>query len=378
MPEIRSIDLTDRTDKRLFVRVPYDLHQGRERWVPPPRRDEWATLDPRRNPFFEHSTAEFLVALRDGQPVGRIVVAENRRSNAYKGERRAFFSLFEAADDPEVVRALFDRAFDWARARKLSDLVGPRGLSPFDGYGVLVEGFEHRRMMTMTSHDPRHYAVLLEREGFTKELDFVSWYFHLPDVELTPGVAEIAERARERASFRVHQFRNRRELLSWIPRIGQAYNATFEANWEYYPLTDAELRAVADAMIPLLRAELIKILVADDDLLGFLLVFPDVSAALQRARGRLLPFGLLDILLERRRTDWVSINGIGILQTRRGLGGNALLYAELLATLRSLGQFRHVEVTQVADTAERMTRDLLRLGARKHKTHRVYSRDLSA
>jgi hypothetical protein len=108
---------------------------------------------------------------------------------------------------------------------------------------------------------------------------------------------------------------------------------------------------------------------------GFLFAFPDVSAALQRARGHLLPFGIVDLLLEMRRTKWVALNGAGILPEFQGRGGNALLYSEMEKTIREFG-FQHADLTQVAETAVKMRSDLVSLGGRPYKNHRVYVRHL--
>ena len=107
------------------------------------------------------------------------------------------------------------------------------------------------------------------------------------------------------------------------------------------------------------------------DLFGF----PDVSAALQRARGRLLPFGLVDLMLEIRRTEWMALNGAGILSEFHGRGGNALLYSEMEHTLRDY-HYKHADLTQVAETAVQMRSDLVNVGGKPYKNHRVFSKRL--
>jgi hypothetical protein len=120
---------------------------------------------------------------------------------------------------------------------------------------------------------------------------------------------------------------------------------------------------------------LIKIIVHGEDIVGFLFAFPDVSAALQRAQGRLFPFGLPDLLLEMRRTEWIALNGAGILPEFQGRGGNTLLYSELEKTMREF-RFKHADLTQVAESAVQMRRDLENVGSKAYKNHRVYKRQL--
>jgi hypothetical protein len=121
--------------------------------------------------------------------------------------------------------------------------------------------------------------------------------------------------------------------------------------------------------------KLIKIITHGDDVVGFLFAFHDVSAALQRIKGRLFPFGIIDLLLEMRRTKWVAINGAGILPEFQGRGGNALLYSEMEKTIREFN-FDHADLTQVAETAVQMRSDLENLGGKLYKTHRVYGRSV--
>ncbi len=375
MLTVRLIDPRDRHDRRRFIDLPYRLYRGHPLWVPPLRLDEAVRLDPDRHPFYEHSEAAFFLAERDGEAVGRVAVLENRPYNRTHGLRQASFYLFECVEDFEVAQALFERAFEWARARDLDQIVGPKGFSPIDGYGLLVEGFEFRPAMTMMLYNPPYYPAFLERLGFEKEVDFVSCYlgadrFHLPE-----RVHRIAEWAARRSGLRVHRFRSRRELRAWAPRIGRTYNQAFVHNWEYYPLSEREIAFVTDNLMSVADPSLIKVIVHGEEVVGFLFAFPDVSAGLQRARGRLLPFGILHLLWEFRRTRWVAINGAGVLPQFQGRGGNALLYSEMEKTIRQR-RFRHADLTQVAETAVQMRRDLVNVGGVPYKNHRVFRRDL--
>ena len=142
-------------------------------------------------------------------------------------------------------------------------------------------------------------------------------------------------------------------------------------NWEYYPLTENEIKFVVDNLMLVANPRLIKIITHGQDVVGFLFGFPDVSAAMQRARGRLFPTGLIDILLEMRRTKWISLNGAGILPEFQGRGGNALLYSEMEKTVRSFS-FEHADLTQVAESAVLMRDDLINIGGKPYKNHRVF------
>ena len=374
MLTVEKIDTRNKTQVRRFIQIPFRMYAKCPQWVPPLFVDAELQLNRAKHPFYEHSDVDFFIATRDGRDVGRVAALENRRYNEYHKTRQAQFYLFDCEDDQAAADALFDQAFAWARVRGLDRFVGPKGFGPLDGYGVLVEGFEHRQMMTMMNYNYVYYPRLLESIGFTKEVDFVSCYlgvdFHMPE-----RVHRIAERAAKRGNLRVLRFKNKNELIKWADRIGKAYNQAFVNNWEYYPLTAHEIKFTVDNIMVIADPRLIKIIAHDNDVVGFLFAFPDVSAALQRARGHLFPFGLLDLLLEMRRTHWVALNGAGILPEFQGIGGNALLYSEVVKTVRTPDfRFEHGDLTQVAETAVQMRQDLINLGGKPYKNHRVYQR----
>lgn len=372
---IIKIDTSNRQQVERFIRLPFRLYRGSEQWVPTLLIDSRLQLNRQKHPFYEHSDADFLLAEQGGQDVGRISVLENRRYNQHRGEHTAFFYHFECVEDASVAQALFERAFEAARQRGLSKMVGPKGIGILDGMGMLVEGFEQRAAMTMMAYNPAYYPRFAEAAGFEKEVDFVSCYLNTDTFILPERVHSIADKVKQRGKLRVVTFRNKAELRALAPKIGRAYNDAFVENWEYAPITDAELRLVIKDLLSIADPKLIKIIMHDDDVVGFLFAFPDLSAAIQRSKGRLLPFGIVDLLLEYRRTNWVIVNGAGILPQFQGRGGNALLYSEMEKTIRGAG-YQHADLTQIAETAVQMRRDLENLGGQPYKNHRVYRRTL--
>jgi len=376
MLTIEKIETGNKSQVKRFVQFPHKLYKDCPQWVPPLDIDAYAQLNPKKHPFYEHSEVEFFLAVRDGRDVGRIAAIENKPFNAYHNTKEADFYFFECENDSEAAAALFDAVFNWAKARGLSYVIGPKGLGPLDGYGILVFGHEHRQTMTMLTYNFPYYQQLVEAQGFEKEVDFVSCYLPADQFKIPERVERIARRALERGGLQVKKFKNKKELLEWAPRIGEAYNKAFVRNWEYYPFTPKEIKFVVDNIMTVADHRLIKIITHGEEVVGFLFAFHDVSAALQRAKGKLLPFGLPDLLLEMRRTNTVSVNGMGILPEFQGHGGNAILYAEMGETLLSFGQFAHVEMTQVAETTEQMRADLKNLNGVEYKNNRVYHKYL--
>ena len=376
MIEIEKVDTENKSQVRRFVELPYRLYKDCPQWVPPLHVDAYMYLNRRKHPFHAHSDVDFFLAVRDGRDVGRIAAIENKPFNEYHKTKKADFYFFDCENDPEAASALFNTIFEWARGRGLSLVVGPKGLGPLDGYGVLVFGQEHRQTMTMLNYNYSYYQQLIEAQGFEKEVDFVSCFLPADQFQIPERVERITRRVMERGGLQVKKFKNKRELVSWAPRIGKAYNDAFVNNWEYYPLTQREIDFVVSNIMTIADHRLIKIITHGEAVVGFLFAFHDVSAAMQRARGRLFPFGLIDILLELKRTATVSVNGMGILPEFQGHGGNAMLYSEMGHTLLDFKQFVHVEMTQVAETTEQMRADLKNLNGVEYKNHRVYRKNI--
>jgi len=372
MLTIEKVDTENKKQVKQFVEFYYDLYQGCPQWVPPLFVDAYLPLNRKKHPFFEHSEADFFLARQAGRVLGRICAGENKLFNEYHGTKKAQFYFFDTINDLEVAQALFEAAFDWARQRGLDTMIGPKGLSPFDGYGIQVEGFEHRQMMTMMNYNYDYYPKLVEVLGFEKEVDFVSCYLPADAFRIPERVERIAQWSLQRGNLWVKHFKSKKELVGWAQRIGRTYNKTFIKNWEYYPFTQGDVDYAVQNVFMVADHRLIKLIMHGDEIVGFLFAFPDASAALQRARGHLFPFGIVDLMLEMKRTKTVSGNGMGILPEFQGTGGNALLYYELGRTILDVYDFQFVEMTQVAETTRQMRADLKNLNGVEYKNHRVY------
>ena len=376
MLTIERVDTENKLQGRRFVELSHRIYAGCPQWVPPLNVDAYNQLNRKKHPFHEHSDVEFFLAVRDGRDVGRIAAIQNKPFNKYHNEKTADFYLFECEDDMEAATALFNTVFEWAKTRGLDTVIGPKGMGPLDGYGTLIFGHEHCQTMTMLNYNHAYYRSLIEAQGFVKEVDFVSCYLPADKFQIPDRVKRITERVMERGNLEIKMFKNKKELLQWADRIGTAYNNAFVNNWEYYPLSQKEIDFVVENIMTIADHRLIKIIVHGEDVVGFLFAFYDVSAAMQRAKGKLFPFGLIDILLEMRRTNTVSVNGMGILPEYQGHGGNALLYYAMGNTLLNFDQFMHVEMTQVAETTEQMRADLKNLNGVEYKNNRVYRKKI--
>ena len=371
--DIAAVDTRRPEQVREFLNVPFRLYRQTRQWVPPILMEARRALDRKRNPYYRHSDAAFFVARREGEAIGRLAALENRNYNAFNRERTAFFWLFECTRDPEAAGALFDAAFGWARARGLDRVAGPKGFTALDGLGLLVRGFEHRPAFGIPYNLP-YYEELLLGLGFEPTGDIVSGYLEA-GAPFPERIHSLAQRVLRRRGLRIARYQRRKDLLALAPRLGQLYNDTLGGTSGNVPLTQDEIAGVADQMVRFADPRLIKVVMRGDDPVGFLFAYPDLSAALQRTRGRLFPLGWLDLLLEMRRSRWINVNGAGIVESERGLGGTAILFSEMYKSVRD-GGFRHADLVQVGAENLPMQRELRNFGVEFYKMHRMYRREI--
>lgn len=376
---IQQVDLADRRQVRRFVEFPFWLYRDSPLWVPPLLPQAEAKLDPSRHPFYEHSQAAFFVALdgtAEDEVAGRIAVLDDRRHNAHHGAHTAFFYLFDTVDEQAVTDALFGAAADWARARGLDRIWGPKGFSALDGQGILIEGFEHRPAMGIPYNYP-YYSALLEEAGFEKALDLNSFYMARGQFTFPERYLELTEKVKKRRGLRSVSFQTKDELRALIPRVREIYNNSFVEVQGFVPHTQAEFEALGEQILSAADPSLISFLMKGDDIAGFVIGYPDLSAAIQHCRGRIWPTGWFHLRREFKRTRWINFNGAAILPEQRGLGGNALLYVELYNILDSHPQYDYADLVQVQETNARMMNEVRAMGVMPYKTHRVYQRLLA-
>jgi GNAT superfamily N-acetyltransferase len=362
-----------RRDLAAFVDLPYALHRDDPRWTPLLRRDVRALLSPRKNPFFRHARAQHYLARRDGRVVGRITAIENALHNEFHHDRVGFFGFFESRDDPPAAAALVAAAAEWARSRGLAVLRGPTSFSTNDEAGLLVDGF-HTPSVLMMPHNPPHYPRLLEAAGLRKAKDLLVYEktSEPPPSRLVAAVGKLA--ARHRIRLRALDLARFDEEVA---RVKGLYNAGWERNWGFVPMTDEEVDFLAGQLRPVVVKDLVLFAERDGEAVGFAVALPDLNVALRTNRsGRLLP-GIVKVLWAARRIDRLRILLLGTLPAWRGKGVDALLYLGLWQAARARG-YRWAEAGWILEDNHPMRNALARMGFSVYKTYRLYDLPLEA
>lgn len=356
---------------RAYIAFPQGLYRDNPYWVPPLAGSLRQVID-RSHPFYEHSDGEAFVVLDADRAVGRFLLLEPRRFNEFTGRRDVRIGMPEAINDDAVWDQILTQAREWAEARGATRLIGPQHFSPMDGSGVLVEGYDQRASMTMMPYHHPFVATQFERLGFRKYKDFVSGFIPAEGFRVPDKIRRVTEIAASRAGLRVEFPRSRGDLRRLGREVGELYNESWHDHAEFRPLTERELSAIVDNLVAVAVPSVIPVLRdTSGQLAGFVLPFPDLSPALQRAGGYLGLRGIIDVAREKRRARHWIINGIGVLPAYRNRGATALLYTALIDRLLEVG-VDSAEMTQIAETTDLMLSDMDTFQARVYKRHRVY------
>jgi hypothetical protein len=367
-----------RRELKRFVKVPFRLHRESEQWVPPLVFERMQFLDRKKNPWFEHGEAEYFLAERDGEPVGRITVQVDSRWDEYQGGKDAMFGFFEAAEDPEVVRALFDAAGEWALARGRERLLGPMDFTTNDEIGILIEGFERQPMILEPWHPP-YYQRLIEAEGFGKAMDVLMWELRMGELKegekFDPSIHAAAEKALHDEGITIRNMR-KRDMAAEVRRFMDVYNEAWGDNWGFVPITDAEVEFQAKNLKQVIDEEWTFMAEKDGEVIGAALTLPDINQVMAGLNGRLLPFGWAKFLSGRRKIDRLRVFALGVKHDYRHTGVAAGLYLEHIKMAALPDKIKWGEMGWILETNKPMNRAMEGMGGKVVKKYRLYERSL--
>jgi GNAT superfamily N-acetyltransferase len=370
--EVRPV--AGRREMAAFIRLPWRLYEDSAAWVPPLLTERKRHLDRRRNPFFEHAEAEYFLAWRDGEPVGRITAHVDHRFNEFQGNGWGLFGFFECERDPGVAAALLDTAESWLRERDRDRMVGPLDFSTNHESGVLVEGHEFKPQILENWHHP-YYRELLEGQGMTKAMDLYKWEIITKDrPQMFQVINDLADRLEPEHGITLRRMR-KRNLRAEVRAFMEVYNEAWSSNWGFVPLTDAELDHLAKELKPVLDEDFACVAeTRDGDVAGVSLSLPDFNQVLARLNGRLLPLGWLRALRDQRRIDEIRVFALGVKPAFQHTGVAAALYRDVWdACIRT--RKRRAETGWILETNEAMNRAMEALTGRIIKRYRLYERE---
>jgi GNAT superfamily N-acetyltransferase len=375
--EIRPVQ--GKSDRKRFLDLPYRLYATEKRWVPPLRMERKEHLDPAKNPFFRHAEVQLFLAERDGRVVGRISAHVDHHLNEFQDNRWGLFGFFECEDDPEAAKALVQTAEAWLRERGRDRMVGPMDFTTNDECGILIEGHE-RPPIILCPWQHAYYQPLLEEAcGLDKAMDLLMWELHIEGKEnVHQAIWDMADAVEPKHGIVVRPM-VKKDLQAEVTRFLEVYNASWERNWGFVPLDEAEARHYAKQLKPVLDPNWAYIAERKDtgEVVGAALTLPDFNQVLAHVKdGRLLPFGWLAALRNRKKIDRVRVFALGVKPEYQHTGVAARMYQMHFEAAERTPQ-KWGEMGWILETNKAMNRAMEGMGGKVVRKYRLYERELS-
>lgn len=364
--EIREVK--GRRDLEEFIQFPEFIYAGDPRFALRLRRELREQFSS-KNPFFRHAEARYFLARNNGRTIGRVAGILNQRHVDFHRETAGFFGFFESVNDPAVSCALLDAASVFLRDRGMTIMRGPMNFSTNEECGFLIEGFEEAPML-MTPYNLPYYNGLMEEYGMQKAKDLNAFIYSVRE-RLPEKVLRVAAIA-EKRGIKVRQVRKER-FSEEMEVFREVYNAAWQRNWGFIPLTDEEIRFLGDQLRQIVVPELTLIAEDNDTPVGFMGLLPDFNVVLRKMHGRLTPVSLVKALYYSRRITDLRLLLLGIKKDYRNRGVDALLFREGFEGVHK-GGYKRVEFSWVLEDNIPVNRIVEMVGGRLYKRYRIYEK----
>jgi hypothetical protein len=377
--EIRKVE-TER-DYRAFFNFPWTIYKDDPNWVPPLKSMRADVLDRKRGAAWEYMEGDYFCAWRGDTLIGTIGAVINHRYNEFQGERLGWFGAFECIDEGEVATTLINTASDWVRAKGYPAIRGPQTFTPTEDVGCLVDGYVRPALLMPYQH--RYYPRLIETAGLHKVMDVYSFYLDQGQARengLHARLERIAGSIMKRNKISV-RVANPKRMKDEFALIKDIYNTAWEKNWGFTPLTPRELDNLVKGLGLIVDPRLLYFAYVEEEPAGFILAVPDLNIALQKAYPRPNEpelFALLRLLWYwkvRRVIDGVRVPLMGVKETFRGRGVDAVMYSSILRAITDIGYY-HSDSGWILETNEAMVSIAKNFGSQIYKTHRLYEKAL--
>ncbi len=366
--EIREV--RTRRDLKAFINFHYQLYKDNPYWVPELRSDLENTLKPDKNPAFAYSQARYWLALREGRVVGRVaaVISSGHRQKWNQAYMR--FGWIDFIDDAEVSAALMAQVEAWANEKQLTAVHGPLGFTDMDHAGMLVEGFDEMGTLA-TIYNYSYYPRHLEALGYKKDVDWVEYEITVPQTP-DPKIAQLAEIIKKRENLRLLEFKDKKEVLPYAPAIFGLINEGYRDLYGYVPLNDEQVKLYTKQYFDFIIPKFVPVVVDEQNqLVAFGITMPSLTRAMQKANGRLFPFGFIHVLRSLKKNDRADLYLVTVKPEYQGKGVNAILIDHISRVFAKFG-IRKAESNPELETNHLVQGQWKHFETRQHKRRRCY------
>ncbi|MBN2852699.1 MAG: N-acetyltransferase [Clostridia bacterium] len=367
-------EVKNNRDLRTFVKFPNDLYKGNPYFVPDLITDEVNTLRKDKNPAFDFSDSIFFLAYRGKKLVGRIGVLVNHKSNEKWNQKNARFTHFDFIDDFEVSKTLMDTAESWARKNGYREMQGPLGLTDMDHQGMLIDGYEELDMF-ITIYNHPYYIKHMELLGYEKEVDWFEYQISIPQ-EPNDKYSRIAEIVQKKYGYQLIEFDKKKDILKWAPKVFELYNKAYAPLFGTTELSQRQIDMYIKSFFGFVNPDFIKIIVnKENEVIGFGITMPSISKAMQKANGKLFPFGFIYLLRALKKNDRLDMYLVAIRPDAQGTGANALLLDSITKSAVKHGM-KIGETGPELENNKQVQTMWKYFDTRQHRKRRVYKKEL--
>lgn len=374
--EIKKV--TTKSELKRFIRFNYEFYKDNPYSVPDLYDDMLNTFSPKKNAAFEFCEADYFLALRDGKIVGRVAAIINRRANETWNRKTVRFGWIDFIDDMEVSTALIDTVKQWGKKRGMTEIEGPLGFTDMDAEGMLVEGFDQLSTMATIYNYP-YYPQHMERLGLSKSADWVEMKIYVPDA-IPEKHRRISEIIAKRYNLHIRKLKSKKEVRqSGVAHdIFRLINDAYTPLFGYSRMTERQIDQYVKMYVPVLDLRMVSIVENEqNEIVAVGISMASLSRALQKAKGRLLPFGWYHLLkaLMWKRPKVLDLLLVAVRPDYQGKGVNALLFTDLIPVYKELG-FEYAESNPELEMNEKVQNQWQYFKTEQHKRRRCFKADI--
>ena len=360
-----------------FIRFNYELYKENPFSVPDLYDDMLNTFSRDKNAAFEFCDADYFLAYKDGKLVGRIAAILNNRANETWGKKEVRFGWVDFVNDMEVSDALFKAVEAWGKERGMTDMVGPLGFTDFDAEGMLVEGFEQLGTMATIYNFP-YYPQHMEKLGFEKEADWVEFKIYIPDA-IPDKHKRISEIIMRKYGLKIVKCQSTKDINKYGQAIFDLMNEAYSPLYGYSALSPKQIQQYIKMFLPILDLRMVTLVTdAEDNVIAVGISMPSLSEALQKGKGRLLPFGwfhLMKLIFMKKYPKVLDLLLVAVKPEYQNKGVNALLFYDLIPIYQQLG-FEYAESNPELELNDKVQAQWEYFKTEQHKRRRAYKKNI--
>ncbi len=311
-----------------FVTFPNILYKNNSFYVPAIIKEELSAIMKKENPVYNNADASFFLAIKDDKIVGRIAAIVNWIEINEQKKSKVRFGWFDVVDDITITKKLIDTVIEFGKAHGLQNIEGPVGFSNMDKAGLLTKGFEELNTM-ITWYNVPYYKEHLLQLGFDEAATWVEFKIKIP-TEIRPKVIKVAKIIKERYKLQIVKFKKNREILPHVNRMFELLNKTYSNLQTFVPIQQYQIEHYKKKYLPFVNPDYITCVSNEKgEIIAFSIIMPSFSKALQKAKGKMFPFGFFHILKAQYINDTAAFYLIGVDPEYQSKGVTALIFKEM-------------------------------------------------